>query len=64
MNFQKGTIRYIKQAGEMIWLRIFAAFVIARLIRSLEISQTINRDICPQKNCLTLPTENIAVVLC
>ena len=47
----------------MIWLGIIAAFVIARLKRSLEILQRINRDICPQKTCLSLPTEKIAVVL-
>ena len=51
-------------AGEMIWLRISAVFVIARLKRSLKILQRINRNICPQKICLSLPTEKIAVVLC
>ena len=45
----------------MIWLGITAAFVIARIKRSLEILQRINRDICPQKICLSLPTEKIAV---
>ena len=33
----------------MIWLRVIAAFVVARLKRSLEILQRIKRDICLQK---------------
>jgi len=39
-----------KRAGELIWIRITAAFVIARLKRSLEILQKINKGYMSTEN--------------